>query len=185
MPGAVRLAGESALRVGAGLVTVAVAPENVAAISAGCPELIVVGLDVPQFGELLERADVVAIGPGLGRSAWAWEVLGVAVTAGKPLVVDADALNILAEDQSLRAGNWILTPHPGEAARLLGIDTAAVQADRLGALGRLCRKYAGTVVLKGYPGLFFFLLLLGAMLWYAQHLWHRTVYDYPEPHPRF
>ena len=149
MPGAVRLAGESALRVGAGLVTVAVAPENVAAISAGCPELIVVGLDVPQFGELLERADVVAIGPGLGRSAWAWEVLGVTVTAGKPLVVDADALNILAEDQSLRAGNWILTPHPGEAARLLGIDTAAVQADRLGALGRLCRKYAGTVVLKG------------------------------------
>lgn len=149
MPGAVRLAGESALRVGAGLVTAAVAPENVAAISAGCPELIVVGLDPSQFGALLARADVVAIGPGLGRSAWAWEVLGVTVAAGKPLVVDADALNILAEEQSLRAGNWILTPHPGEAARLLGTDTAAVQADRLGALEKLCGQYGGTVVLKG------------------------------------
>ncbi len=149
MPGAVRLAGESALRVGAGLVTVAVAPENVAAISAGCPELIVVGLDVSQFGELLTRADVVAIGPGLGRSAWAWEVLGVTVASGKPLVVDADALNILAEDPSLRADHWILTPHPGEAARLLGTETGTVQADRLGALDKLCRKYGGTVVLKG------------------------------------
>lgn len=149
MPGAVRLAGESALRVGAGLVTVAVAPENVAAISAGCPELIVVGLDVSQFAELLSRADVVAIGPGLGRSAWAWEVLGVTVAAGKPLVVDADALNILAEDPSLRADHWILTPHPGEAGRLLGTETAAVQADRLDALEKLCRRYGGTVVLKG------------------------------------
>lgn len=149
MPGAVRLAGESALRVGAGLVSVAVAPENVAAISAGCPELIVVGLDVSQFGALLERADVVAIGPGLGRSAWAWEVLGVTVASGKPLVVDADALNILAEDRALRAADWILTPHPGEAGRLLGIATDAVQADRLGALDRLCKSYGGTIVLKG------------------------------------
>ncbi|MGD9597710.1 MAG: NAD(P)H-hydrate dehydratase [Steroidobacteraceae bacterium] len=149
MPGAVRLAGESALRVGAGLVTVAVAPENVAAISAGCPELIVVGLDVSQFAALLAQADVVAIGPGLGRSAWAWEVLGVTVAAGKPLVVDADALNILADDPSLRADSWILTPHPGEAGRLLGIETAAVQSDRLAALDLLCSRYGGTVVLKG------------------------------------
>lgn len=149
MPGAVRLAGESALRVGAGLVTVAVAPENVASISAGCPELIVVGLDVAHFGALLETADVVAIGPGLGRSAWAWEVLGATAAAGKPLVVDADALNILAEDRTLRADSWILTPHPGEAGRLLGTSTAVVQADRLGALGQLCSTYGGTVVLKG------------------------------------
>ena len=149
MPGAVRLAGEAALRAGAGLVTVAVAPENVAAISAGCPELIVIGLDMTQFGELLARADVVAIGPGLGRSAWAWEVLGVTVASGKPLVVDADALNILAEDPTLRAANWVLTPHPGEAARLLATDTASVQGDRLGALARLCDQYGGAIVLKG------------------------------------
>src|SRR5690606_19540505 len=109
----------------------AVAPENVASISAGCPELIVVGLDVAHFDALLANADVVAIGPGLGRSAWAWEVLGATVAAGKPLVVDADALNILAEDRMLRADSWILTPHPGEAGRLLGTSTAAVQADRL------------------------------------------------------
>jgi NAD(P)H-hydrate epimerase len=149
MPGAVRLAGEAALRAGAGLVTVAVAPENVAAISAGCPELIVAALDMAQFRDLLARADVVAIGPGLGRSAWAWEVLGATVACGKPLVVDADALNILAEEPSLRAANWVLTPHPGEAARLLGTDTEAVQGDRLAALGKLCAQYGGTVVLKG------------------------------------
>lgn len=150
MPGAVRLAGESALRVGAGLVTVAVSPENLAPIATGCPELIVVALDrVEHLAESMAQADVIAVGPGLGRSAWAWEVLGAVLAAGKPLVVDADALNIIAEDASLRAPDWILTPHPGEAGRLLGTTTQAVQADRLQALDELCARYGGTVVLKG------------------------------------
>jgi hydroxyethylthiazole kinase-like uncharacterized protein yjeF len=150
MPGAVRLAGEACLRVGAGLVTVAVAPENVPAISAGRPELICLPLREPQaLTEAAERADVIAIGPGLGRTPWAHSALDLALRAGKPLVVDADALNIVAESGAAPREDWILTPHPGEAARLLGTDTRTVQHDRLAALEQLIARYHGTVVLKG------------------------------------
>jgi hydroxyethylthiazole kinase-like uncharacterized protein yjeF len=150
MPGAVRLAGEACLRVGAGLVTVAVAPENVPAIAAGMPELICLPLaDVAALSETLERVDVIAIGPGLGRTAWARSVLDRALGAGKALVVDADALNIIAERHIPARADWVLTPHPGEAARLLGIDTGEIQNDRLAALEHLVTRYGGTVVLKG------------------------------------
>src|SRR6185437_8939239 len=122
MPGAVRLAGEAALRVGAGLVTVAVSPDNVAGIVAGRPELICLPLrEASELTEPLERADVVAIGPGLGRSPWAADMLATVLRTDKPLVVDADALNLIAEKARgevapRRRANWILTPHPGEAA---------------------------------------------------------------------
>lgn len=150
MPGAARLAAEAALRTGAGLVTVATAPENVAAIAAGCPEAILAPFsDAGKLREPIERADVIAIGPGLGRSQWAHDALRVAVSAGKPIVVDADALNIIAEDASLRHPDWILTPHPGEAARLLTTSVEQIQADRVGALEALLRTYRGTIVLKG------------------------------------
>lgn len=150
MPGAVRLAGEACMRVGAGLVTVAVAPENVPAISAGRPELIC--LPLAQTGVLAEageRADVIAIGPGLGRTPWARSALETVLRCGKPLVVDADALNIVAESGASAREDWILTPHPGEAARLLGVDTREIQRDRLAALEHLIARYRGTVVLKG------------------------------------
>ncbi|MBW4051085.1 MAG: NAD(P)H-hydrate dehydratase [Proteobacteria bacterium] len=150
MPGAVRLAGEACLRVGAGLVTVAVAPENVAAISAGRPELICLPLEETEaLAEAGERADVIAIGPGLGRSPWARRALETVLRSGKPLVVDADALNIVAESRTPAREDWILTPHPGEAARLLGVDTREIQRDRLAALEHLVARYRGTVVLKG------------------------------------
>jgi NAD(P)H-hydrate epimerase len=150
MPGAVRLAGEACLRVGAGLVTVAVAPENVAAIASGRPELICLPLsEIDALREPIERADVVAIGPGLGRSAWAHRALDAVLGSDKPLVVDADALNLIAEGTPKTRANWILTPHPGEAGRLLGIGTSEVQSDRLAALGALVERYGGTVVLKG------------------------------------
>ncbi|MGH8288474.1 MAG: NAD(P)H-hydrate dehydratase [Steroidobacteraceae bacterium] len=150
MPGAVRLAGEACLRVGAGLVTVAIAPENVPAISAGRPELICLPLeDAAGLSEPAERADVIAIGPGLGRNPWARSALDAVLRTGKPLVVDADALNIIAESAGPARGNWILTPHPGEAARLLGAETREIQQDRLAALERLVGRYHGTVVLKG------------------------------------
>ncbi len=150
MPGAVRLCGEACLRAGAGLVTVATAPENLMAIVAGRPELICLPLTSPDvLLPALERADVVAIGPGLGRSAWAQELVRITLECAKPLVVDADALNIIAESGKRQRENWILTPHPGEAARLLCVDTAEVQADRLAALAALLRDYGGTIALKG------------------------------------
>ena len=150
MPGATRLSGEACLRVGAGLVTVAVAPENVAAISSGRPELICLALNnASELGEALERAEIIAIGPGLGRTQWASEALQAVLATDKPLVVDADALNLIAEAGARPRDNWILTPHPGEAGRLLDISTEEIQADRLSALDRLVARYGGTVVLKG------------------------------------
>ncbi len=150
MPGAARLAGEACLRVGAGMVTVAVAPQNVAAVSAGRPELICLPWAEPgELGEALERAELIAIGPGLGRTDWARAALHTVLGAGKPLVLDADALNLIAESGASAGGQWILTPHPGEAGRLLGTSTAEVQRDRLGALERLTARYGGIVVLKG------------------------------------
>jgi NAD(P)H-hydrate epimerase len=150
MPGAARLAGEACLRVGAGITTVAVAPDNVTAIAAGRPELICLGLSEPQvLAEALERADVVAIGPGLGRTPWARAALDAVLAAEVPLVVDADALNLLAEAEVRPREGWILTPHPGEAARLLAATTQEIQRDRLAALDRLLARFGGTVVLKG------------------------------------
>ena len=151
MPGATRLSGEACLRVGAGLVTVAVAPENVGAIASGRPELICMPLSGSNdLDDAIERAEVIAIGPGLGRSAWARGALDAVLASNKPLVVDADALNLIAEsgDASPRQ-DWILTPHPGEAARLLGVTTDEIQRDRLSALTKLVDRYGGTVVLKG------------------------------------
>ena len=150
MPGATRLAGEAALRVGAGLVTVLAAPESATAVAGGRPELIVHALDDPRaVPDHLARADVVAVGPGLGRCAWAREVFAKVLATQKPLIIDADGLNLLAEQRLPARDNWVLTPHPGEAARLLDVDTAAIQADRLGSLEALVTRYGGIVVLKG------------------------------------
>jgi NAD(P)H-hydrate epimerase len=149
MPGATRLAGEACLRVGAGLVTVAVAPDNVAAIAAGRPELICLPFsNGHDLAAAIEHADVIAIGPGLGRTDWAQAAFDRVLASDKPLIVDADALNLLSAAKR-RRDNWILTPHPGEAGRLLGTDAKAVQADRLAALDALVERYGGTVVLKG------------------------------------
>ncbi len=149
MPGAARLAGEAALRAGAGLVTVATSPAHAAMIAAGRPELICLPTeDAASLHAALEAADVVAVGPGLGRSAWARGLVEVAFASGRPLVVDADALNLLAERP--RCGPaWCLTPHPGEAGRLLGTSATAVQADRLASAHALVERYGGVIVLKG------------------------------------
>ena len=149
MPGAARLAGEAALRAGAGLVTLATAPVHAAVIASARPELICHGVeDTRALEPLLAAADVVALGPGLGRSAWGRSLAVAAFGCAAPLVVDADALNILAAEPRARR-DWCLTPHPGEAARLLGCDVAVVQADRLGAVGALSARFGACVVLKG------------------------------------
>ena len=151
MPGAARLAGEACLRAGAGRVTVAVAPQNLAAVVSARAELMCVPLERPEaVRTLAERCDLVAVGPGLGQDAWAREAFEAALACGKPLVVDADALNLLAAGPRLAPpAGWVLTPHPGEAARLLATSGAQIQEDRLGALEALLARYGGVVVLKG------------------------------------
>jgi len=149
MAGSVRLSGEACLRGGAGLVTVATRPEHASAMSAARPELMCHGVAEPQYlRALIERADVVAIGPGLGRDQWARSLYQAVLESDRPLILDADALNLLA-DNPRRRENWILTPHPGEAARLLGTQTLSVQSDRLAALRQLSDRFGGVVVLKG------------------------------------
>ncbi|HEY5719342.1 MAG TPA: NAD(P)H-hydrate dehydratase [Gammaproteobacteria bacterium] len=149
MAGASLLAATAALRCGAGLVSLATRPEHAAALTAAQPELMCHGVATPrELRPLLQRADAVVAGPGLGRGAWGAALLGAARDAGRPLLLDADALTLLASDPAADDG-WILTPHPGEAGRLLGSDAAAVQADRFAALAALRARYAGTLVLKG------------------------------------
>jgi NAD(P)H-hydrate epimerase len=149
MGGAARLAGEGALRAGAGLVTVATRPENVATITGNRPELMSRGVSGGEdLAALMARATVVALGPGLGQDDWARSLFEVAVGAEQAKVLDADALNLLAGGPQRRE-DWILTPHPGEAARLLNQSTAVVQADRLGAVRALAERYGGVALLKG------------------------------------
>jgi hydroxyethylthiazole kinase-like uncharacterized protein yjeF len=149
MAGAARMAGEAALRAGAGLVTVATWPDNVASITASRPELMCRGVEsASDLAPLIERADVIAIGPGLGTGQWGSALLGFALDSDKPTIIDADALTLLAQAPCSNS-KWILTPHPGEASRLLGISTADVQHDRLRAAREMARRFGGTVVLKG------------------------------------
>ncbi|MFZ5561849.1 MAG: NAD(P)H-hydrate dehydratase [Pseudomonadota bacterium] len=149
MAGAVALAGEAALRSGAGLVSLATRAAHAALPTARRPELMCHGVETRAgLAPLLARADVVVLGPGLGRDAWSRALFGAVLDSGLPLVLDADALNLLAQMPETR-GNWLLTPHPGEAARLLGSSAAAVQADRFSAIRALQERYGGSIVLKG------------------------------------
>ena len=147
--GAARMAAEAAARTGAGLVSLATRPEHAAVISQMRPEIMAHGVQTAlELQPLLERATVIAIGPGLGQSDWALPLFGRAQDTAKPMVMDADALNLLAQEPAVNPC-WVLTPHPGEAARLLGCDTAEIQADRFAAAGQLQRRYGGVIVLKG------------------------------------
>ncbi len=149
LAGAARLAAEAAARAGAGLVSVATRAAHAAAITAACPELMCHGVESPtDLAPLLRRATVVAVGPGLGQDAWGAAMLGRVAESHLPLVVDADALNLLAQDP-LRRDDWVLTPHPGEAGRLLGESSGQVQQDRLAAAAGLQASFGGVVVLKG------------------------------------
>ncbi|MCK4587669.1 MAG: NAD(P)H-hydrate dehydratase [Gammaproteobacteria bacterium] len=149
MSGAARLAGEAAARSGAGLVSLATRVEHAAIISSAVPELMCHGVEDRQaLMPLLHRATVVAIGPGLGQSQWAQSLFGVLLQSDLPMVVDADALNLLAVEP-MKRDSWILTPHPGEAARLLGNTVEEVQSNRAAVAVELQKKYGGVVVLKG------------------------------------
>ncbi|MEE8320721.1 MAG: NAD(P)H-hydrate dehydratase, partial [Gammaproteobacteria bacterium] len=147
--GAVRMAGEAAARVGAGLVSLATRAAHASTISTIRPEIMSHGVEQPdQLSPLLARSNVLAIGPGFGQSTWAQLLFAKTLEYDRPMVVDADALNLLAREPATSA-NWILTPHPGEAARLLESNTADVQNDRFAAAQTLQQRYGGVVVLKG------------------------------------
>ncbi len=149
MPGAVRLAGEAAYRAGAGLVVVATHPGHAATVSSACPELISYGCESPdELLALIRPADVLALGPGLGQDDWSKRLWQTAIAAPQPLVMDADALNLLAA-ATHRRHDWVLTPHPGEAARLLGTSVADIEDDRLTAVRTIAERYGGVCVLKG------------------------------------
>lgn len=148
--GAPLMTAQAAARCGAGLVSLATRPEHAPAVLARQPEIMVRGVDgADQLRPLLEKASVVAVGPGLGAGPWGRVLLEEILESGLPLVIDADGLNLLVEMDADARDNWILTPHPGEAARLLGSDGASVQADRFAALESLVARYGGTVLLKG------------------------------------
>ncbi|MEX2123187.1 MAG: NAD(P)H-hydrate dehydratase [Woeseia sp.] len=149
MAGAIRLSGEAALRSGAGRVSIATHPGHCSAIAAARPELMCHGIEVAaDLRGLLDRVSTVAIGPGLGTDEWARSLLDAVLSSGLPVVVDADGLNLLAENPQQR-DTWILTPHPGEAGRLLGSSAGNIQAGRRKSLAELERRYGGTIVLKG------------------------------------
>lgn len=161
MPGAARLAGEAALRSGAGRVSVLCAPTSASAVAGGCAELMVRGIDPSDsINDFIDSVDALAIGPGLGRTSWGRAIFTAALHAAArralPTVIDADALNLLAEERAAHSRTLtllppacVLTPHPGEAGRLLGSSSSAVQADRLAALRALAATHDATIVLKG------------------------------------
>jgi NAD(P)H-hydrate epimerase len=149
MSGAIRLAGEAALRAGSGLVSIATHPAHAPFLNLLRPELMVHAVDSPAtLRPLLARMEAIGIGPGMAQTAWSRNLLTLIQNATQPKVLDADALNLLAQNRSQR-DDWILTPHPGEAARLLACTTADVEQDRIAAASRLQREYAGVIVLKG------------------------------------
>lgn len=147
--GAVSMSGEAAARTGAGLVSIATRPEHALTLPNTCPELMTTGIGSPSdIRPLLDRVSVIAIGPGLGKTGWSVGLLAEILDKKYPLVIDADALNLLAVDP-VKRDNWVLTPHPGEAARLLNISVNEVQSDRITAAKTLQHKFGGVIVLKG------------------------------------
>ena len=157
--GAVLMAAEAAQRSGAGLVSLITRSGHRVAMLARRPEVMVAGTedDDSRTAELLGRASVICIGPGLGRGQWSQallqQVLAQNIANKTPLVVDADALTLLADwgemNQLRKRDTWILTPHPGEAATLLDCSVEDIQQDRFAAVKKLQHKWGGACLLKG------------------------------------
>ncbi|MBP7710504.1 MAG: NAD(P)H-hydrate dehydratase [Rickettsiales bacterium] len=149
MGGAVIMAAEAAYRVGAGKVTVLTKEENFSPLLSRLPNAMTITCE-NSAAEILKNKSVIVIGCGLGKSIWAHDLFEMAMASNLPKIIDADALNILSESKkTFDLANSIITPHVGEAARLLGISTAAIQKDREGAIKKLRKKFGATCVLKG------------------------------------
>ena len=152
MSGAIRLAGEAALRCGAGLVRLLSLRDHQISLNLTRPELMTASF--PGFNDW-HWASTLVLGPGLGRDKWAEALFNAAMQTDKPLVIDADGLWWLAKKWAQNpwafeaSRHWVLTPHAGEAARLLGCTVAEIEADRLTAVRAIQQQYGGVVVLKG------------------------------------
>ncbi|MBS3804035.1 MAG: NAD(P)H-hydrate dehydratase [Oleiphilaceae bacterium] len=150
--GAGILTAEASARCGTGLTSLATRAEFVAPALTRCPALMVHavnhGEDLP---DLIEKADILVCGPGLGRKAWGQQMLQKVLASGKPRVLDADAINLLAEAEQVpgKTAQQVVTPHPGEAARLLGCSVPDIESDRLAAAQSIQEKFGGVVLLKG------------------------------------
>ncbi|MDX1796835.1 MAG: NAD(P)H-hydrate dehydratase [Hydrogenovibrio sp.] len=153
MAGAIQLAAHAGLKAGAGLLKVISQPEHLSGLTHAVPELMCHPSE--DFKPILASAQALAIGPGLGQDEWAQSLFNQAMTwqletQGK-MVIDADGLKLLAQNPTRipPQPNWVLTPHPGEAAALLGTTTDAIQQDRFKAIEALQQRFGGVVVLKG------------------------------------
>ena len=156
MMGAIQLSARASLQTGAGLVKVITQPEHTVAITQQQPELMC--YDISQLTTQMQHANAIALGPGLGQDDWATQCYQTVLTSPKPKVMDADALKLLAlmpPQPSQKQSNWILTPHPGEAAHLLNTTSQDIQSDRITAIQSLHIKYGGVIVLKGNGTLIF------------------------------
>lgn len=146
MMGAITLTAQACAHAGAGVVRVVTRSENAPWITMKCPEVMAYG--ERQLLDLMGRSTVLAVGSGMVVNDWSKGLWQSLLAVNLPMIVDAGALRLLAA-QPMRRDNWILTPHPGEAAALLGVTTEAVQADRLAAVVALHEKFGGVIVLKG------------------------------------
>jgi ADP-dependent NAD(P)H-hydrate dehydratase / NAD(P)H-hydrate epimerase len=147
--GAALLCAQASSRSGGGLTSLATRTAHAALSVISAPEVMARGVeDADDLGPLLERATTVAIGPGLGQADWGEQLLMRCLQACTSMVVDADALNLLALRHVVRS-NWVLTPHPAEAGRLLGVGTKEVQMDRFAAARNIAQRYGGVCILKG------------------------------------
>lgn len=150
MGGAVRLAAEGASRAGAGLVSVSTRAAHVSTLLAVRPEIMARAVDDDaDISAQLDRATALVVGPGLGQSAWGRRLLRAVLQAHKPTVLDADGLNLLAASPWVLDERVVLTPHPLEAARLLGSSVQDVQSNRVLAAMQVARRFNAAVVLKG------------------------------------
>ena len=149
--GAIILAAEAAMRTGVGLLTVITCEATREPLLSRLPEAMVRTVNDPETANLtrlIEQADAILIGPGLGQEAWAESLWRMVLESNKPLIVDADALNLLARNKTMR-DDWLLTPHPGEAGRLIGLSISEIEQDRFSVVKQLMQQYGGSVILKG------------------------------------
>ena len=153
MLGAVVLASRAALFSGAGRVYASFLADDAPGIDLIHPEIM---LREPDGIELLDQLDCIVIGPGMGESPQAISFLGHWLLTSTPILLDADALNLIAENQVLseqlsqRKHATIITPHPGEAARLLKISSKEVQQNRIASALKLAQQYNAVCILKGH-----------------------------------